>query len=471
MRKQTKLVAVLSATALLAIGAAMTSFAATGWVDENGEWVYYDNDEDLVTDSWKKSGDQWYYLDEDGYMAREKKIDEYYVNADGVMVKNAWIEVDADDVDENDPESPDTYWYYFGTAGKYTTGWKSINGAWYYFNDEGVMQHGWFDDDNKDATYYLGDENDGAMKTSWQYLEERDDDDDTTSPSDSDVWYYFGSNGKMVSGQVKKVNGKYYAFNDEGKMLTGWVDTETGTAPNAIEDDERSSSLNIANVRYFNEDGSRASKWLKVSTLDDIDSNKWYYFSSGKAYYAGNKGTIIGYKTTNGVMDTDKPIAKVTIDGKIYAFDKNGKMVSGLQELKIGSDADAVYYFSDSADNDGSMKTGKQNVYIEDDDETYVYYFDTKASTKGMGITGVKDNYLYFNGRRVEAEDGMKYEAFTITIGDKEYHYLVNESGKIKTSGTVKDGNDAYWGVKKSGDSYKIVGPYDEKKDAEAALK
>ena len=44
MRKQTKLVAVLSAAALLAIGASMTSFAAAGWQEENGTWVYYDKD-------------------------------------------------------------------------------------------------------------------------------------------------------------------------------------------------------------------------------------------------------------------------------------------------------------------------------------------------------------------------------------------------------------------------------------------
>ena len=40
MRKQTKLVAVLSAAALLAIGASMTSFAATKWVQEGEDWVY-----------------------------------------------------------------------------------------------------------------------------------------------------------------------------------------------------------------------------------------------------------------------------------------------------------------------------------------------------------------------------------------------------------------------------------------------
>ena len=56
MRKQTKLVAVLSTAALLAIGASMTSFAAQGWAEEDGTWVYYDSSNDRVTEEWKKSG-------------------------------------------------------------------------------------------------------------------------------------------------------------------------------------------------------------------------------------------------------------------------------------------------------------------------------------------------------------------------------------------------------------------------------
>ncbi len=52
MRKQTKLVAVLSAAALFAIGASMTSFAATARWDQEGEdWVYLDKDGDKVTDT------------------------------------------------------------------------------------------------------------------------------------------------------------------------------------------------------------------------------------------------------------------------------------------------------------------------------------------------------------------------------------------------------------------------------------
>ena len=44
MRKQTKLVAVLSTAALLAIGASMTSFAAVGWAEEDGTWVSSNRD-------------------------------------------------------------------------------------------------------------------------------------------------------------------------------------------------------------------------------------------------------------------------------------------------------------------------------------------------------------------------------------------------------------------------------------------
>ena len=78
MRKQTKIVAVASAAALLAIGASMTSFAATGWVEEDGQWYFYDKDGNKVEDEWKKSGDNWYWLDseEGGAMAVDKLIEE-----------------------------------------------------------------------------------------------------------------------------------------------------------------------------------------------------------------------------------------------------------------------------------------------------------------------------------------------------------------------------------------------------------
>ncbi|SET97249.1 Putative cell wall binding repeat-containing protein, partial [[Clostridium] aminophilum] len=91
MRKQTKYVAVLSAAALLAMGASMTSFAA-GWEkDEAGAWHYYDKDDDMVTGEWKKDGNKWFYLDDDGNMAVNKWVeDDYYVGEDGAMITNGW---------------------------------------------------------------------------------------------------------------------------------------------------------------------------------------------------------------------------------------------------------------------------------------------------------------------------------------------------------------------------------------------
>ena len=114
MRKQTKVVAVASAAALLAIGGAMTSFAAQGWVEEDGTWYYYDKDGNRVEDQWKKSGDNWFWLDgeDGGAMATDKLIDDdgdtYYVDGNGVMVTNTWVKVvneDQDD-DEDDPPKP-----------------------------------------------------------------------------------------------------------------------------------------------------------------------------------------------------------------------------------------------------------------------------------------------------------------------------------------------------------------------------
>ncbi len=50
-----------------------------GWTEENGQLAYYDEDGYLTTDSWRKNGDDWYYLDEEGSIARNQKIDDYYV--------------------------------------------------------------------------------------------------------------------------------------------------------------------------------------------------------------------------------------------------------------------------------------------------------------------------------------------------------------------------------------------------------
>ena len=80
----------------------MTSFAATGWVEEDGTWVYYNRDEERATEEWKKSGDNWFWLDDNGEMAVDQLIEDdddyYYVNEAGAMVTNQWVAIENEDV-------------------------------------------------------------------------------------------------------------------------------------------------------------------------------------------------------------------------------------------------------------------------------------------------------------------------------------------------------------------------------------
>ena len=163
MKKQTKLVAVLSTAALLAIGASMTSFAATGWAEEDGTWVYYDRNGDKVTDKWAKSGNNWYYLDSNGEMAVDQLIEDgdnyYYVDVNGVMAANQWVAIDNEDAGDDD--EPEHYWYYFQANGKAlkqgdsdTVSLKTVNGKKYAFDEYGAMVAEWSldEDDEKKAS-------------------------------------------------------------------------------------------------------------------------------------------------------------------------------------------------------------------------------------------------------------------------------------------------------------------------------
>ena len=246
MRKQTKLVAVLSAAALLAIGASMTSMAAQGWQQEGDDWYYYDNNGDYVTDEWKKSGNNWYYLGDDGYMMKNYLLTDendnvYYLDGNGVMVTNAWVAYSPEDDYEDD--APDHYWYYFQSNGRAvvqtgdTVKKKTINGKTYGFDEDGRMLYGFVSEDGEkltdenpfeDALYYFGDSDDGAMHQGWlQYM---DGSDLVERYEDlSEMWFYFSpSNGKMVKdNDSKTINGNKYAFDEYGVMISGWDDVSS----------------------------------------------------------------------------------------------------------------------------------------------------------------------------------------------------------------------------------------------------
>ena len=491
MRKQTKLVAVLSTAALLAIGASMTSFAATGWVEEDGTWVYYNRDEERATEEWKKSGDNWFWLDDNGEMAVDQLIEDdddyYYVNEAGAMVSNQWVAIENEDAGEDD--EPDYYWYYFqanggkaykrsDNASDNSVSAKTINGKKYAFDEEGKMLYGWVqggerqtdDDAWKNADYYFGDKNDGAMSLGWRQINIVDDDFESAQPGDEywdeeqDRWFYFQTSGKKVKAdedetlKTKTINGAKYGFDQDGRMVSSWYSTKVATgaelATNATPEQigEWSSSF-----MYFSdpEDGARYTKgWFKVVPGYYLEEDE-YNDASDYWYYADGDGNL--YANTI-----------ETIKGKKYAFNENGRMIDGLVFLQmngskdielvidddnydteedfdnyvattegVANDSIRCYYFGDA--DDGSMKTGKQTVDI--DGENFTFKFKSSSSTKGAGIVGKDDHKLYNAGKLVEADSDDKYQVVKYNVKTKISEKIdIDEFLSLNDNGAGSDG-------------------------------
>ena len=187
MRKQTKLVAVLSAAALMAMGASMTAFA--DWSQEDGEWVYLDRNGDRVTDEWRRSNGQWYYLDEDGYMLSGWQ----YLTIDPEI--DAFSGINEDDDNYNDEE-----WFYFKSDGKAAEDEdRTINGRVYIFDEFGRMLDLWVYASDSSSSYtnlegtstatnsaYFA-EDEGSRGRNWIYAYPQTDYDDY---DDDPYWFY-----------------------------------------------------------------------------------------------------------------------------------------------------------------------------------------------------------------------------------------------------------------------------------------
>ena len=506
MKKQTKLVAVLSTAALLAIGASMTSFAATGWSEEDGTWVYYNRDGERATDSWKKSGNNWYYLDSDGEMAIDQLIEDgdnyYYVDINGVMASNQWVAIENEDAGEDD--EPEHYWYYFQANGKALTNGdndkvslKTINGKKYAFDDEGKMLYGWVDEDSaervddtdsdgfKEGVYYFGGEDDGAMTTGWlqldiTYDEATTDDYKYTAAAfnddeDQTRWFYFKSNGKKIFAEDgdrtkdKTINGKKYAFDEYGAMVAEWSldEEDLGTNPQAFTSSVASSAEVITGKafdskyteswKYFSsvEDGARVSKgWFKVVPAEFLNEDKynddedfWYYADGSGNLYAGE------FKT---------------IKGKKYAFRNDGRMLNGLKFIKEDADNQSLSVY---ADDDDTWNFDNEDDFLDHAAEFYepegykCFYFGDgddgamRTNKTNVEIDGENHNFYFEKsggnkGAGVTGEEDDKlYQSGMLLKADSDDKYIVVE----KTTHVNADGKAEYSTYRKLDDAKEFM--------------
>ena len=134
-------------------------------------------------------------------------------------------------------------------------------------------------------------------------------------------------------------------------------------------------------------------------------------------------------------------------------------MQTGKQSVKTSEGVYANYYF----DEEGVMKTGKQTIYDEDLGETQNWLFHAEGTKKGQGYHGIKDNTLYVNGLRQEADRDLRFAPMSLN----DIRYLVNVNGTVQKAGSTsksaskpelgsgykdfKDENEVIWTVNTEG--------------------
>lgn len=480
MKKQIKWTAALSAAAVMTALAPAFSAPAlaqpSGWVEENGSWMFYDTDGYVVTDTWKKHDNQWYYLDEDGNLSLDRQIDEYYVGTDGKRVASQWVKV-ANDDDWGYDDAPEFYWYYYGTDGKATTSrFRTINNKTHYFDSDGRMVTGLAEIDG--ATYYFGGHDDGAMRKGWVQLEDENSD---AEP----YWCYFDSNGKRVENQIdKRINGHYYTFKD-GKMQTGWykmpaeaigsgseADTDAGAADetaasgadatpageaaadtaaaesqdNGVASDSTAADTTANGDEADNSGNNASDNAASDTTVSDSaasDSSAVLPAAAGYQYYDSDGKRASGWRTIEGIpgvsqedelykfyFKNGQPCFARTgvqiffISSGRYAFNTKGEMQTGLQTVVLEDGSTAIFYFG----NDGAMKTGKQTIFNEDEGVNQTWFFHTDGEQRGQGYHGIRDNAIYNNGLRLQANAEFRYAS----VSFEGRNYLVNAAGTIQ---------------------------------------
>lgn len=294
----------------------------TGWqYIGNGTWKYYSSDYGLIQ-GWINDGGNWYYI-------VSTNTGNTVVNANGdAVTTESWLLVDG-------AYKIDGTTYTFDKSGKMVsnaTGWSQDGGKWFYRDDNGNLVTGW--NQIGGTWYYFAPAATDSVKYGemynggWLLLKEG------TGVTERDVYYYVNSNGAMATGWVNWFGGWYY-MDASGRMVTGWVNAGNG------------------NWYYTNESGAMVTGWQLVG-------NQWYYFDAAKGGLMAkgwvNAGGYWYYCKADGSMiasSTAETMVMYSINGKIYAFANDGKMLTGTQgNFVFGADG-ALISTVDGSSTDG----------------------------------------------------------------------------------------------------------------------
>ena len=263
----------------------------------------------LAAQGWVKTGNTWYFYNQNGTLTRNAWAGNYWLGADGRMVTNAWVDngryyVDANGAWVKGAQKP---------AVAQKQGWVQNGSAWNYYYQGNIVRNSWV------GSYWLG--NDGRMATSswvdggryyvgangvWDKTVKKQ---ETPKPEvkkngwikEGSTWYYY-ENGALA--RNKWISSIYWVGTD-GKMVTSaWVDSgryyvgangawvKDAKKPEAAKPVEKKQGwVKEGNAWYFYYQGQITknawvgSYWLgadgKMATSSWVDNGRYYVGANG----------------------------------------------------------------------------------------------------------------------------------------------------------------------------------------------
>ena len=255
--------------------------ATNSWVDngryyvgENGVWDKTVKKPEVKKNGWVKEGSTWYYY-ENGALARNKWVGNYWLGTDGKMATSSWVDNDRYYVDGNgawvkDAKRPEVK----------KNGWVKEGSTWYYYENGALARNKWIGN------------------------------------------YWLGADGKMATNAWVD-NGRYYVDGNEA-----WVrDAKKPEAAKPVE--KKQGWIKEGNTWYYYENGTLArNKWVgsywlgadgKMATNAWVDNDRYYVDGSGA--WVKNAGHGINYSSYYKVKSLYIPV-----------YDANGRILSHVSK-------------------------------------------------------------------------------------------------------------------------------------------
>ena len=423
----------------------LLSFKKTGWVEEDGQFYYYNEDHKMHI-GWLDLGESVYYLSEDGARLsgwlREGQAYHYF-DENGLMVMDGWLDLDdgryliRDSLMVTGLTGYEGRNYFFGEDGRQVTGWvdldeerwyfdpaeghslsglQTIDGVMYAFTADGPLARGWFEEDG--------------------------------------VTYYIEEDGTPISGGWQTIHDDAYYFNDDGTLYEGWLEEEGHTC--YIQDGQRTTGILALDGRNYFFD-SRGWQILMVNPWNTVPEGYEVQTTSvGGGHYIAQEaavdfsnmvyamqqqglGPIItsSYRTGTRQQEIfDDRMAGYMAQGmteeEAYAKTATSVAIPGTSEHQLGLAMDMTDAYYNKLD-EGQMETPTQLWLIEN---SWKYGFILRYPDGKSEITGII--YEPWHYRYVGKELAAELKELNLTM--EEYLDQLTED-KSLTASNPENGN------------------------------